>query len=174
VLTQSANILCVRNVLRFPAYEIVFFLFQTFYFVIIAFYTNTHTHTHTHTQTRGTMSWLTFALLQDEMNEINAKATARASKSKKDPNYVDTVDEMTNQLELMHDRCVCVFNIFLILLSCIARNLRSAGLGSIDAIQEERIYGILNPDAKLRPTDEPLIFAVLNHIKDVAKRVINK
>ncbi len=68
-----------------------------------------------------------------------------------------SIDELLRTLELMHDRFI-------------ARNLRAAGLGGVDPVDDEKIYGKLDANANML-TGQSLLMAVLTNVDDPDKQV---
>uniref|UniRef100_A0A914UVQ8 ANK_REP_REGION domain-containing protein n=1 Tax=Plectus sambesii TaxID=2011161 RepID=A0A914UVQ8_9BILA len=73
------------------------------------------------------------------------------------PKELQDMDELRRHLELMHDRCI-------------ARNLRAAGLGTFEAVDEKKVYGMLSSNARMADTGESMLWAVINRVHDVDKQ----
>lgn len=76
------------------------------------------------------------------------------------PVFLKDMDDLRRNLELMHDRCI-------------ARNLRAAGLGTFEAIDECTVYGKLTTKARMIDTGESMLWAVINRVHDVDKQVFS-
>lgn len=69
------------------------------------------------------------------------------------------MEELRRHLELMHDRCI-------------ARNLRAAGLGTFEAVDEQKVYGMLSSKSRMADTGESMLWAVVNRVHDIDRQVI--
>lgn len=74
-----------------------------------------------------------------------------------DPHVVQDATDLQRRLEMMHDRCI-------------ARNLRAAGLGGYEADQDDAIYGVLDPNARMA-TGEPMLIGTMLCIEDQDRQV---
>lgn len=66
--------------------------------------------------------------------------------------------DLESLLERLHDRCV-------------ARNLRAAGLGGINTVEEEKIYGRLDPNMRMANGD-PVLHATIDFCANPQLQVV--
>lgn len=76
-----------------------------------------------------------------------------------DPESIRDYSQLQHRLEMMHDRCI-------------ARNLRAAGLGGYESENDNTVYGVLNPNARMS-TGEPMLIGAIIYVHDPDRQVRN-